>query len=178
MPKQSLYEISAELRALEEAILEADGDITDEQTEQIIDAWFAEIGDRRDEKFDGYGALIRNLESRAKARKEEAARINALARPDENLAKRLKTRLKFFMENVFQVEKVETLKFRFAVQKNGGAVPVIVEDYYVENSVELPEEFRRVAFEPDLPKIREALEQGRELDFARLGERGTSLRIK
>ncbi len=42
---------------------------------------------------------------------------------------------------------------------------------------ELPERFQRVSVEPDTKAIRQALESGEELDFARLGDRGASIRI-
>jgi len=42
----------------------------------------------------------------------------------------------------------------------------------------LPERFQKITVEANSPAIREALESGEKLEFAELGERGTSLRIK
>lgn len=176
--KKTLFEIQAEVLALEEIILEAGGDITDEETEKIIDAWFAEIKTNRDEKLDNYAALIRMLEVRADVRKSEANRLLALAKPDLNLAKRLKERLTFYFENLTDEKIVNTKRYRFSMVNNGGSLPVHLDEYLTAHPEELPEGYRRVVFEPDLVKIREALERGEELDFARLGERGKSLRIK
>ena len=175
---KTLYEISEDLRALEETILEAGGDISDAGTEKIIDDWFAEIKTDRDAKLDDYAALIRTLETRAKMRKDESDRLLALSKPDANLAKRLKERLKFYFENASPDKTVNTKRFRFSLVGAGGTQPVILDEYLAAHPEELPEEFRRVVFEPDLIGIRQALERGDQLDFARLGERGKSLRIK
>ena len=43
---------------------------------------------------------------------------------------------------------------------------------------ELPEKFQKVNVEIDKTAIRSALEAGEDLDFARLGDRGASIRIK
>lgn len=163
--------------ALEELILEAGGDITDEETERIIDDWFSEIKTDRDEKLDNYAALIRMLEVRADVRKQEADRLLALAKPDRNLAKRLKARLKFYFERTGETT-VSTKRYRISLVNNGGSLPVHLDEYLAAHPEEIPEGYRRVVFEPDLVKIREALERGEELEFASLGERGKSLRIK
>lgn len=176
---KSLWEIGADMRALEETIIEADGDISDEETEKIIDGWFAEIGAERDLKLDNYAAFIKMLEARAAVRKAEAQRIMALAAPDENLAARLKARLKEFFENhVGDGEKIDTARFKISLVNNGGALPVILDEQIVAHPEEIPEGYRRVVFQADLNAIREALNNGEELDFARLGERGRHIRIK
>lgn len=42
----------------------------------------------------------------------------------------------------------------------------------------LPAQFRRVRYEVDKDAVRQMLESGAQLSFARLGERGTSIRIR
>jgi len=42
----------------------------------------------------------------------------------------------------------------------------------------LPERFQKVSIDPNTMAIREALERGESLEFAMLGERATSMRIK
>lgn len=58
-----------------------------------------------------------------------------------------------------------------SIVKNGGKKPVILSD-------EVPQEWQKVKYEPDNKRIREALENGEELPFAKLGERGERLSIK
>ena len=42
----------------------------------------------------------------------------------------------------------------------------------------VPDNYKRVVYETDLEKIRKELEDGKQLDFAHLEERGEHLRIK
>ena len=46
------------------------------------------------------------------------------------------------------------------------------------NVLAIPERFQSWDVKPDRDEIRQALENGEELDFATLGERGESLRLK
>jgi len=58
--------------------------------------------------------------------------------------------------------------------QNGGKLPLLV-DVSVDG---LPEEYIRLTKAPALDAIRADLEAGKELPFARFGERGNSIRIK
>jgi hypothetical protein len=71
--------------------------------------------------------------------------------------------------------KVETERFKLSVRKNGGKVPVIVTD-----ETALPTEYRvpRVTEVIDKDGIREALEAGKPVPGAALGERGQRLELK
>ena len=64
----------------------------------------------------------------------------------------------------------KTALYSFTIQGNGGNRPVKLLD-------EVPERWRKPG-EPDMGKIREALEKGESLPFAVLGDRGESLRIR
>ena len=66
--------------------------------------------------------------------------------------------------------KFKTALFSFNIQKNGGAQPVELLD-------EVPAAWLKPGT-PDLAKIREYLNQGNQLPFAVLGDRGESLRIR
>lgn len=61
-------------------------------------------------------------------------------------------------------------------RRTGGKAPLIINEGVLALSV--PERFQLVDFDFDKAEIRKALEDGEELDFARLGERGESLRLK
>ena len=157
---------------IEEFAATHDGDLTEIAPQ--IDAWLEENANALELKLEGYTGVIREYEARAKARKEEAQRIMALAQVDANQASALKDRLKYFFE-VRGLVKIETATAKISLVNNGGVVPVIIDEIAPE---ELPEKFQRVIVEADKKAIREALEQMEELPFARLGERGKSLRIK
>jgi hypothetical protein len=76
------------------------------------------------------------------------------------------------MENA-GLKEVTTDMHRIKVVKNGGKLPLSIDDGCV------PDEYiKKVVVEsPDKEKIRAALESGEVLPFASLGERGTHLKI-
>lgn len=173
--KQTLFQIGADAQALNDLLVELEGDISDPAVAEAIDEWLQETGDALDKKLDGYGALIREREALAAARKAEAQRLLDLAKTDENTVKRLKDRLQFFFENN-GISKQETARFKFSLAANGGKAPVIIDGNYKPD--EVPFSFQKQVVDFDKEEIRKALEAGDELSFARLGERGRSLRIK
>lgn len=171
-PTRSLYQISGDLAMIEDLLIELGGDITDEQVEALIDSWLAETTEELKSKVDRYGALIKELEARSKARAEEAARLANRSQVDANGARKLKERLLAFFQS-HDLKTLETPRFRVGVQLNGGLAPLII-----TNPDDVPEDYCKVRVEPDNKSIREALEAGKELPFAHLGQRSHSLRIR
>lgn len=180
----TLFEISEEMIALDELLTNLDGEIPNEEIEAQLDAYFKDLGDRRDEKLDSYAALIKTMEARAKVRKEEAARMTALATTDENAAKRLKSRLQDFYTLHGYTKPIETRRYKIALQNNGGVVPVILNADIADKPEELPERFRKVEFSAKIDAIREALtgpdceEKEEAVKIAKLGDRGQHVRIR
>ena len=152
---RKLFEISEDLLTLSDLLEEQEGDVT--ETEAAFDTWFAELGSERDEKLDGYAWLISSLESDAEALKSEIERLRARKSAFENKAKSLKSRLEAFLK-IQGIEKIQTTRHTFALQKPGGKPKFILADIFAEHPEELPEGFRRVKFEADLNAIREAVE--------------------
>lgn len=169
-----LFDISDDIRALEDLLLELGGDVSDEEVEQAIDNWFATLSTERDQKLDNYAALITEMEARAEIRKQEAERIRDRARVDENAAQRLKDRLVFFFRQ-HDFKTIETDRYRLTRCRAGGKQGVEVK----ASVAELPADYVRtnITHSPDLDKIREALEAGENLEFADLKERSEYLRI-
>jgi hypothetical protein len=170
----TLLEIDRKLIAFHEFLEEAageDGELTPE-VEAALDTWFAELTGELTDKIDAYAALIREWTLRAAARREEMERLAQRVKADENAAKRLKERLKWYLESRGQ-GKIETKRFRVAVAKNGGKLPL---DVSVPPE-QLPMEFQAIKIIVNEPTLRHALETGCEVPGARLGERGTHLRI-
>ena len=172
--KRRLYDITEDLRALEDLLVETGGDISDPEVASAVDAWFSELQTDLEGKVDGYAALIRMMETRAEVRKTEAKRMADLQRADENAAHRLKSRLQEHLD-VLGIARVDTPHFTVSVQNAGGKVKLDVHD---EEAV--PQEFQRerTIIELDKEAIREALEAGREVPGAVLMERGRVLRIR
>lgn len=182
--QKTLLDISQDLLRLNELLDECDDYAANNfedaskfaaiEQRTLIRQWLDDIGAERDKKLDAYAALISQLQYQAEARRKEATRMAQLAQTDENKLKLLKERLKeFFIEQ--SLNCVNTTRYRISIAKNGGKVPLIVDkiDYK-----KVPQSFQKISVELDTTAIREALEAGEELDFARLGERGQSIRIK
>ncbi len=176
MSRQNIYEIEADVIELASVIDRLGEEGADEALIQAVESYFGEKLEERDAKIDGYCAYIRTLEARSQARTEEAERIKALAAIDENAAKRLRERLKAFFESK-GIQKFETLRNKLWIQASGGkrAVELSVEPDQVPDEYTTLIPASRV---PNNDAIRAALLDGANLDFARLKERGSSLRIK
>jgi hypothetical protein len=74
------------------------------------------------------------------------------------------------------LKTVETPRYKLQLAKNGGKAPLILDESVPV--AKLPERFQKVSIDPNTVAIREALESGEHLNFAQLGERGMSMRIK
>jgi hypothetical protein len=171
MTLRSLLDISTDLYDLADQIKELDGN--DEAQAETVLAWFESLGAERDQKLDNYAAYISELEARASTRKAEAKRLSDRARIDENRAQFLKEKLRTFFES-HNLRSIETPRYRLTLAKNGGKAPLIIDC----PSTQLPESFQRQVIEADTEAIRAALDAGESLPFARLGNRGSSIRIK
>ena len=89
----------------------------------------------------------------------------------QNRLKQLKQRIVLAMESI-NMKELNAGERIFKICNNGGVQPMDVDK---EN---VPDSYQRIIYEPDMKKIRDALESGAELSFARLEPRGKHLRIK
>lgn len=167
---RTLFKISDDIQHLNSML----DDLDDTEQQQLIAEWLEHLEAERASKLDNYAALIAELEEKAEIRQKEAKRLMALAQSDQNRANMLKERLKYYFETS-QLKKIETDRYKLSLVKHGGKAPLILDES--KPVQELPERFQRVSVEPDTKAIRQALESGEELDFARLGDRGASIRI-
>ena len=165
----TLYEISEDLRALHELLEETGGDISDPADQDVIDKYLAEGEKALDQKVEAYCRLIREFEAQGDARKLEADRIRRRSQSADRAAKNLKERLLFFMQEQ-KMTRLETPNFDISVQKSGGVLPI-------EFVGEVPPMYCKPG-EPNRTAIRNLLESGDDVSFARLGERTNSLRIR
>lgn len=170
--KRSLYEISAELSAIEDALLESAG-----EADAQLEAWFDAIGAERDEKVKGYCQLITNLEADADACEDEAERLTRMGTVAHNAAERLKRRLKMFFET-HGITKLDLVTFKPRIQANGGALPLIVPAEWEAEPASAPEAFQRRVIQLDKEAIREAIRNDEETHGAALGQRGARLRLR
>ena len=125
------------------------------------------------DKADGYAMVIRNLEGSIEAIKVEQKRLADRRKVMEAGIKRLKDNLEAAMVSTDMV-KFKTDLFSFAIQSNGGSLPVIVD---VETD-ELPDDLVQIVEKPDLKAIAKYIEETGDVTYAHFGERGKSLRIR
>lgn len=159
----NLYELTAVYQRLQDQIESG------EEYEGIL----AVIGDEIEAKADGYARVIRNMEAEAKALKDEEKRLAEKRKLREAAVDRLKQNL-FESMKATGKEKFKTDLFTFSIQKNGGALPVIVD----VDTEYLPDDLVQITEKPDLKAIATYIEQTGDLTYAHFGERGESLRIK
>ena len=85
----TLFEIGEDMQALSDLLAEVGGDVSDEEAEAAVDAWFEENGGNLAAKADGYVEIMDNFKLLASQRKKKATEMMARARHAENAAKRL-----------------------------------------------------------------------------------------
>jgi hypothetical protein len=157
------------LRLLEIALDSAE---TDEECAAIARECLANIEEVTVAKIDNYAALIRSKMAEAKAAKTEEEFFKDRRKRAERAVDKLKDGLLYYM-TMRGFDRQDTRRFTISRCDNGGVLPLEL-DVSPEN---LPEEFQRVTYHADQDSIREALEQGTDLTFARFGERGKHIRI-
>lgn len=123
-------------------------------------------------KADGVAKVLREIEGRIAAIKSEENRLAERRRRMTETGESLKKRLEDMMRTTGKT-KFKTDLFSFAIQKNGGKLPVIVD---VDVSY-LPDDLVIITEKPDTEAIRKLLDEG-DVTYAHYGERGESLRIK
>jgi hypothetical protein len=172
--KRTFVEIDAELDQIADAFDRLGDGGTEEEIFAAVEAYFGDLMDERDRKLDNYARFIAQRQAYAEFRKAEADRLSALAKADLNAAKSCKDRLHWlFVERGWT--KIETPNHKFAIQKNGGKVPLIIADI---DPTLVPVKYQKVTVTLDNDAIRADLDGGISLPFARFGEVGSHLRIR
>ena len=166
----SLYNLTEELAALEYALLESGGEITDE-----MDQEYGHLLEMHASKVEGYVAMIRKFDASAEGIKHERERLQRAERTMQNAVKNLKTRLCNAMLLRGETEHHTTLG-KVRLQQSGSRPLVLL----VEPE-DLPDEFKRLIparIEADLVSLKKALKEGDEVtQYAELGVGSYFIRI-
>ena len=163
----TLFEISNDVRSLYDFATNLEPSELDEQAfKDTLEALTGEL----EIKSAGYVAVIHQLEMEQKKAEELADSFKAKADVRKNNIKRMKDALKWAMINA-NIDKVDAGDYTIKLQKNGGQQPMII-------TGEVPDSFKRIVYEDDKALIRKRLEEGEELSFAHLEERGQHVVIK
>jgi len=121
-------------------------------------------------KAAGYVHIIKQLEMEANECDKVIDDFEAKKAQRMKAAKRMKEALISAMD-VAGVDNIPAGDYSLKIAKNGGLEPLKI-------TGDVPDNFLKVIYEPDSKKIREALKEGEQLDFAHLEERGRHLNIK
>lgn len=163
MANFTLYELTEEARELQDMIEDYD-------TETFADTMEG-LQLMIEDKADSYAAVNQNITNEIAALKAEEERLrarrNALERNQLRLMKAIKEAM-----NALGKTKIKTEKFTFSVSKNGGLQPIKVD------AEKLPDKFKKMIFEPDNDRIREALKAGETIEGVEVLPRGEHLTIK
>ena len=170
----NLFILDDELDQLAQIYDRLETENVEQELQALVFSYFSGALNARDQKLDNYARYINSLTATAKVRKEEAARLTALAKTDENLAKRLKDLLYTWFGSK-AITKLETKFHKFWIQANGGKPAIGLN---VTDPRDLPPQYQKVTVTVDEDAVRADLEAGVVLNFAWLEERGNHLRIK
>jgi hypothetical protein len=160
----NLYELTNDYLTLMEF-----ADSTDPDDEQVFLDTLEGLMGAVEAKADSYAAVISHMEAHEDLLQKEIDRLTAKKTAISNNKKRMKDSLQSAMIAMDQ-KTIKTDLHTFRVQKNGGKQPL---DIFGD----VPDKFQKVVYEPDKDLIRKALENGEELEFAVLKERGEHLVI-
>lgn len=171
---RSLYEISQDYHEFEQLIESFEGDVSAEDAQKLAD-FLEGLDSERDKKINAYCGFIRNIENRRDGRKAEKDRFAKLQKFDDNKIERLKKNLLNYMA-IHNLKNLETDKFKL-VRATNGSQKLEIGEPFLENPESLPARFRVQTWKPNVEAIRQALEDGEELDFASYAPKGESIRI-
>lgn len=149
---------------------ENDGEVSPEIMAELDSAELAMT-----DKLEACAALRENWLADADAMDKIAAHYAARAKADRKQAERMTEWMRFAMD-ANGIDKAVAGRYKLSIVANGGKAPMILADGL--DVASLPEQYKAVTVAVDKAAIRAALEAGEVLEFAKIGERGSSLRIK
>jgi len=159
----TLYELTEEAKELQDMIEE----YPPETFSDTIESLQLMIED----KANDYAVVNKNITNEIAALKAEEERLrtrrNALERNQIRLMKAIKDAM-----NALGKTKIKTEKFTFSIAKNGGLQTIKVD------AEKLPDKFKKMIFEPDNERIREAINAGETIEGVEVLPRGEHLTIK
>lgn len=173
---KTLFDIGHDLHALAALLDEMDGEIGPE-ADVAVQAWLAEIATNEAVKLENYRKLILQFETEAAVARAEEDQYRKMRETRERTIDWLKARIKDYLDFT-GVTKAKTATGRaFCIEKNGGKLSIEWAPE-VEQDPEKAGVFCKLVPTLDKEAVRESLEAGEELPFARFRPRGTHLKIR
>ena len=160
----TLFAITGEIEQLYQ--LAIDDEIDEQVFEDTLEALMGEL----EVKASGYCNVIKQLEME----EDTCDAMEYLWHQKKLIRKNHIKRMKEAAMNTMirlDLKSIDAGDFTLKLQKNGGKQPLVVDG-------DVPESMCKVILEPDKDKIREAIENGENLPYAHLEERGQHIVIK
>lgn len=148
---------------------------TGEFDEELIANTLEGVEGEIEAKLDSYGVIVNELQDDVDKLDKEIKRLDAKKKTITGSIDYLKKMVMYTMGQMDK-KKVKGERFTWSIVKNGGKAPLVIDADILP--LDVPEDYQHIDIGFDRTAIREALEAGQELTFARLGERGESLRLK
>ena len=171
MPK--LFEITQDILAAYETMVDSDGEVLAENM-----AALETLAKIEADKLDSYYYLIKKAEMESAAAQAMVDQWAKKVASRQNFIAYMKKAIHAHMTATGQAKAITPNGNTFAVQKNGGKVPVLPLGSEVFDLSQIPEAYIKTVLSLDTDAVRADLEAGEQLPFATLGERGTHLRLR
>ena len=162
---ETLRELTNDMYALLEY-----ADSTDPDDQAVFQDTLDGLKGMIEQKADGYCAVMDQIKANIAAHDLEIKRLTARKNAMEANIKRMKELLLEAMVAMDE-KKIMTGLYTITRCKNGGKQSI-------EITGKVPDKYCKITIEPDMDKIREALELGVDLPFASLKERGEHITVK
>jgi len=174
--RKSLFEIGADMLAIDAMLEETGGELATPEIEQAITAWIEELAVNEATKLSNYVSYIRQLEMEAETAKQFAQHFQAKAKTRENRIKWLKEKMRDYLQMTGRKEAHTADGEKVCVQKNGGATTIHYDELIDVEAID--QKWIKIIKKLDEDKVKAALKEGEPVPFAHYLPVGYHLRIR
>lgn len=162
----TLFDIKGEFFRLYELAVQND----DPECEEAFNNALEDLKTDLAGKSAGYVHVIKQLDMEADECDKVIETFKAKKEARKNHIAKMKNALLDAMDAA-QLTEIKAGEYTLKIAKNGGKQPLIIDST-------VPDNYMKIKYEPDNDLIRTAIEEGKEINFAHLEERGRHLNIK
>ena len=162
----TLFDIKGEFFRLYELAVQNDDPECEEAFNNALDDLKTDLAG----KSAGYVHVIKQLDMEADECDKVIEAFKAKKEARKNHIAKMKNALLDAMDAA-QLTEIKAGEYTLKIAKNGGKQPLVVDGT-------VPDNYMKIKYEPDNDLIRQAIEEGKEVPFAHLEERGRHLNIK
>lgn len=162
----TLFDIKGEFFRLYELAVQNDDPECEEAFNNALDDLKTDLAG----KSAGYVHVIKQLDMEADECDKVIEAFKAKKEARKNHIAKMKNALLDAMDAA-QLTELKAGEYTLKIAKNGGKQPLVLDST-------VPDNYMKIKYEPDNDLIRTAIEEGKEINFAHLEERGRHLNIK